>query len=208
MLRCYYNFVRPHRALKFGRETRTPAMQAGLTTRRLTLREIFVCTPTSLSILIEPDINRARRDGVRRPTCAGDRGCRNAPGGVVTLDGGSTAFVELEPVWEGAYYVDGHFCGYSGGRPLPKGWNAKRRMVETGQSDVYVHDASGRALFFINRPLNEHLSKVASKGCGGDPTYIQRREDFAHFRSGRIQRSFIQIIELTRNRIHNLLERT
>ena len=55
MLRCYYNFVRPQRALKFGRETRTPAMQAGLTTRRLTLRESFVCTPTSLSVLIEPD---------------------------------------------------------------------------------------------------------------------------------------------------------
>jgi hypothetical protein len=33
-------------------------------------------------------------------------------------------------------------------------------LVEPGQSDVYVHDASGRALFFINRPLNEHLSKV------------------------------------------------
>jgi hypothetical protein len=28
-------------ALKFGREMRTPAIQAGLTTRRLTLREIF-----------------------------------------------------------------------------------------------------------------------------------------------------------------------
>ncbi len=28
LLRCYYNFVRPHRALKFGREVRTPAMQA------------------------------------------------------------------------------------------------------------------------------------------------------------------------------------
>ena len=41
-LRCYYNFVRPHGALKFGRETRTPAMQAGLATRRLTLRDIFV----------------------------------------------------------------------------------------------------------------------------------------------------------------------
>jgi transposase-like protein/IS1 family transposase len=41
LLRCYYNFVRPHRALKFGREVRTPAMQAGLTRRRLTLREIF-----------------------------------------------------------------------------------------------------------------------------------------------------------------------
>ena len=42
LLRCYYNFVRPHRALKFGRETRTPAMQAGLTTRRLTFREVFL----------------------------------------------------------------------------------------------------------------------------------------------------------------------
>ena len=42
LLRCYYNFVRPHRALKFGRETRTPAMRAGLATRRLTLRDIFV----------------------------------------------------------------------------------------------------------------------------------------------------------------------
>ena len=41
LLRCYYNFVRPHRALKFGREVRTPAIQAGLTRRRLTLREIF-----------------------------------------------------------------------------------------------------------------------------------------------------------------------
>ncbi len=73
------------------------------------------------------------------------------------------AFVELEPVWEGAYYVDGHFCVYSGGKPLPKAWNSKRRLVEPGQSDVYVHDASGRALFFINRPLNEHLSKVIPK---------------------------------------------
>ena len=42
LLRCYYNFVRPHGALKFGRETRTPAMQAELATRRLTLRDIFV----------------------------------------------------------------------------------------------------------------------------------------------------------------------
>jgi transposase-like protein/IS1 family transposase len=41
LLRCYYNFVRPHRGLKFGGQVRTPAMQAGLTTRRLTLREIF-----------------------------------------------------------------------------------------------------------------------------------------------------------------------
>ena len=41
LLRCHYNFVRPHQALKLGREVRTPAMQAGLTRRRLTLKEIF-----------------------------------------------------------------------------------------------------------------------------------------------------------------------
>ena len=44
LLRCHYNFVRPHRALKFGSEMRTPAMQAGLTRRRLTFREIFSST--------------------------------------------------------------------------------------------------------------------------------------------------------------------
>jgi len=56
LVRCHYNFVRPHRALRFGRETRTPAMQAGLATWRLTFREIFVCKPTSLSILIDYDV--------------------------------------------------------------------------------------------------------------------------------------------------------
>jgi transposase len=70
------------------------------------------------------------------------------------------SFVELEPVWEGAYYLDGHFCPYSGKHPLPKGWNARRRLAEPGQTDIYVHDATGRALFFVNRPANDHLSKV------------------------------------------------
>ena len=41
LLRCYYNFIRPHRALRFGHETRTPAMQAGLVSQRLALRDIF-----------------------------------------------------------------------------------------------------------------------------------------------------------------------
>jgi hypothetical protein len=36
-----YNFVRPHHGLKFGQEIRTPAQQAGLTHRQLTLREVF-----------------------------------------------------------------------------------------------------------------------------------------------------------------------
>jgi len=42
IVRCYYNFLRPHRALKFGMETRTPAMQAGLAKCRLTIRGIFL----------------------------------------------------------------------------------------------------------------------------------------------------------------------
>ena len=70
-----------------------------------------------------------------------------------------TGWVALEPVWEGAYYLDGHFCPYSGGRPVPKAWNAKRRLVEPGQTDLYVHDASGRVLFFMNRPFNDQLVK-------------------------------------------------
>ena len=41
LLRCHYNFVRPHRALRFGRETRTPAMQAGLVSQPLTWSDIF-----------------------------------------------------------------------------------------------------------------------------------------------------------------------
>ncbi len=42
LLMCYYNFVRPHSALKFGDETWTPAMQAGLVNKQLSFREIFM----------------------------------------------------------------------------------------------------------------------------------------------------------------------
>ena len=41
LLRCHYNFIRPPRSLKFGREIRTPAMQAGLTSTGLSFRDIF-----------------------------------------------------------------------------------------------------------------------------------------------------------------------
>ncbi|MDP6579944.1 MAG: hypothetical protein QF681_04735 [Vicinamibacterales bacterium] len=47
-LLCHYNFARPHGALKFGRKVRTPAMQAGLATRCLTFRDVFVCLPSLL----------------------------------------------------------------------------------------------------------------------------------------------------------------
>ena len=42
LLRCHHNYVRRHTALTFGREIRTPAMQAGLAKKRLTFREIFL----------------------------------------------------------------------------------------------------------------------------------------------------------------------
>ncbi len=53
LFRCYYNFVRSHGALKFGRAIRTPAMQAGLTARRLTFRDIFLATTIPLWSRIE-----------------------------------------------------------------------------------------------------------------------------------------------------------
>ena len=45
--------TRAHGALKFGREIRTPAMQASLTTRRLTFRDIFLATSIPLWSRIE-----------------------------------------------------------------------------------------------------------------------------------------------------------
>ena len=41
LLRCHYNFCRPHASLRFGAEVRTPAMQAGLAARKLSLRDVF-----------------------------------------------------------------------------------------------------------------------------------------------------------------------
>ena len=52
LLRCYYNFIRPHRALRFGRETRTPAMQAGVVSTRLNWSDIFTAHGLSLRVLV------------------------------------------------------------------------------------------------------------------------------------------------------------
>jgi hypothetical protein len=41
LLRCHYNFVRSHPGAEIRREVRTPARQAGLTKRALTLRKMF-----------------------------------------------------------------------------------------------------------------------------------------------------------------------
>ena len=52
LVRCHDNFVRPHRALRFGRETRTPAMQAGLVSTRLALSDIFTARRVTLRVLV------------------------------------------------------------------------------------------------------------------------------------------------------------
>ncbi len=52
LFRCHYNFVRPHRALKFGPEIRTPAMQAGLLSKRLSFREVFVADQRRIPFVI------------------------------------------------------------------------------------------------------------------------------------------------------------
>ena len=41
LVRVFYNFVTIHGSLKFGKEKRTPVMQAGIMDRPLTIREIF-----------------------------------------------------------------------------------------------------------------------------------------------------------------------
>jgi IS1 family transposase len=41
ILRCAYNFIRPHARLRLGREGRTPAMQAGIFDRVLSWRAVF-----------------------------------------------------------------------------------------------------------------------------------------------------------------------
>jgi hypothetical protein len=79
LARCSYNILRPHRSLRFGRETRTPAQQAGLVSRRLTFRDVF------LSLC--PELGRVRRGivpvaAVERPgyrrSMADERGRRDA----------------------------------------------------------------------------------------------------------------------------------
>ena len=72
--------TRAHGALKFGREIRTPAMQASLTTRRLTFRDIFLATTIPLWLWIEVFLlSRARnsvspapvlcQNSTQRPAC-------------------------------------------------------------------------------------------------------------------------------------------
>src|SRR5271166_228751 len=46
------------------------------------------------------------------------------------------------------YYVDDHFVPYEGAKPVPKGWNTKRRHAQPGRAGTMVTDYHGRAVAF------------------------------------------------------------
>src|SRR5260370_1189152 len=46
------------------------------------------------------------------------------------------------------YYVDDHFVPYEGAKPVPKGWNTKRRHAQPGRADTMVTGYQGRAVAF------------------------------------------------------------
>src|SRR5437660_1780918 len=43
------------------------------------------------------------------------------------------------------YYLDDHFVPYEGAKPVPKGWNTKRRHAQPGRAGTVVTDYRGRA---------------------------------------------------------------
>ena len=50
----------------------------------------------------------------------------------------------------GVYFVDDHFVPYAGAKPVPKGWNTKRRHAQRGRDDTVVTDYHGRAVCFAS----------------------------------------------------------
>ena len=94
LLRCHYSFLRPHRSLKFGSEMRTPAIQAGLTSRRLTFREISSSTGVLLAlgvlVLVFPAPTIAvDTSPTRRQLAAWQELMAGAPDGLLSVHGQS-----------------------------------------------------------------------------------------------------------------------
>ncbi len=70
LLRCYYNFCRPHGSLRFGLVARTPAMQAGLATRQLNLRAVFTDRGVFVLFVVARSWTEAYQGSMERPKCA------------------------------------------------------------------------------------------------------------------------------------------
>ena len=65
LLLAYYNFVRPHSALRFGKTLRTPAMQAGLAKKRLSFRDVFTSQVAFFLFFLMVLVVRYARLGLR-----------------------------------------------------------------------------------------------------------------------------------------------
>ena len=60
------------------------------------------------------------------------------------------AMLAADPPGLHVYYVDDHFVPYEGARPVPKGWNTKRRHAQPGRAGTVVTDYHGRAVCFAD----------------------------------------------------------
>lgn len=60
----------------------------------------------------------------------------------------AAAMLDADPCESGVYFVDDHFVPYAGAKPVPKGWNTKRRTAQRGRADTWVTDHAGRAVCF------------------------------------------------------------
>ena len=114
LVRCHYNFIRPHRALRFGRETRTPAMQARLVSKQ--------------AIGPERHFHRAACHSAR--VCGGRRNCRGrvadalmvvrtTSGGLINSERRKHPAAALPEVWSGTASTEDQDCVLSG-RQTPR----------------------------------------------------------------------------------------
>jgi transposase len=62
----------------------------------------------------------------------------------------ATAMLAADAPELGLYFVDDHFVPYSGAKPVPKGYNTKRRHAQRGRDDTLVTDYHGRAVCFAS----------------------------------------------------------
>jgi transposase len=62
----------------------------------------------------------------------------------------AAAMLDADAPGLGLYFVDDHFVPYSGAKPVPKGYNTKRRHAQRGRDDTLVTDYHGRAVCFAS----------------------------------------------------------
>lgn len=68
--RCFYNFVRPHSALRSGKVTRTPAMQAGLAWKPLSLMDVFTTRCAASRLAAVRSAGAAHHEPIESFRCA------------------------------------------------------------------------------------------------------------------------------------------